>query len=75
MAFMASFLEGLPKRVEFSETAAAEEEGGAPAGFELPAGFTVAPGAMETHTKAAAFQEKNPGVRYIEAVQAVSAQS
>lgn len=70
--YLLGFLDGLPKRVDFSERTAAEESGQAAVNFAAPDGMVVNPDKAEIHAKALAHQSANKGVTYIEAVKAVS---
>lgn len=64
-----SFLQALPKRVEFAEIGRPQAEG-ASVQFAAPAGYQVDTARLELHVKAVAYAAKNK-VDYITAVQAV----
>lgn len=67
-----TFLDELPKRVDFAEKSAGHENGTpAPANFAAPEGTQVDAGRMELHSKAVAYQAAHPGTAYIAAVKAV----
>lgn len=72
-----AFLEAMPKRIEFSETATGDRaagEAGAGIEFAAPAGYSVDGDSLATHQKALAYQVQHK-TDYITAVKAVSAQA
>ena len=71
-ALLRTFLDDLPKRVDFAEKSAGHDNGAtATADFAAPEGTQVDAGRMELHSKAVAYQRANPGTAYIAAVKAV----
>lgn len=67
-----TFLDELPKRVDFAEKSAGHDNGApAPANFAAPEGTQVDAGRMELHSKAIAYQAAHPGTAYMAAVKAV----
>ena len=67
-----TFLDELPKRVDFTEKSAGHDNGApAPANFAAPEGTQVDAGRMELHSKAIAYQAAHPGTAYMAAVKAV----
>lgn len=70
-----SFLEAMPKRVEFSEVAVSGKVPGAvdnSVEFAAPAGHSVDGDRQALHRKALAYQAEHAGVDYVAAVKAVS---
>lgn len=71
-ALLRTFLDDLPKRVDFSEKSGGQDNGTvATADFAAPEGTVVDAGRMELHSKAVAYQRQHPGTDYIAAVKAV----
>ena len=70
------FLSGLPKQVEFAETATADRAASIPNGdgieFAAPAGHAVDGERMALHRRAVAYQAEHAGMDYAAAVKAVS---
>ena len=69
-----TFLSGLPKRIDFGETATTAKAGEAETAIEFaaPHGYTVDAETLSTHAKAKAWQAQNK-TDYLTAVKAVSA--
>lgn len=65
-------LDGLPKRLDFSEKSGGERDDNAgAANFAAPQGALVDPGQLELHRKATAYRAQHPAVSFAEAVKAV----
>lgn len=65
-----TFLQALPKQVEFGEVAKPESAGDT-VEFAAPSGYTVEAGQLEIHHKALAYQAAHPNTLYQTAVKAV----
>lgn len=71
-ALLRSFLDDLPKRVDFAEKSAGHDNGTtATADFAAPEGTQVDASRLELHSKAVAYQKANPGTAYMSAIKAV----
>lgn len=66
-----AFLESLPKQIEFSEVAGAEQPAAETVSFAAPPGYTVDTERLEIHTKALQYQRAH-NVGYDQALAAVS---
>lgn len=65
-------LEGMPKRLDFSEKSGKGEDAGAgAASFAAPQGALVDADQLELHRKATAYQAQHPTVSFVDAVKAV----
>lgn len=69
-AWLKSFLEGLPKQVDYQEHSAADDETSGTVSFAAPPGYGVDPARLELHSKALAHQAKH-NTTYEAAVAAV----
>lgn len=58
-AFLRTFLEGLPKQVDYQEHSAADDETTGTVSFAAPPGYGVDPARLELHNKAVAYQDKH----------------
>ncbi|MBH1817719.1 hypothetical protein I5W15_05090 [Stenotrophomonas maltophilia] len=72
-AVLRELLSSLPKTMDFSEKSGGGlPDTSAPADFATPGGgLQVDAAGMELHRKAVAYQQTNPGVKYLDAVKAV----
>jgi len=69
LARLKSFLQSLPKQVDFSELK--QEAAPTSVSFTAAPGYTVDAAGLELHAKAEAYRKANPHVTFIEAVKAV----
>lgn len=69
--WLRTFLDGLPKQVDYQERAAAEDETTGTVSFAAPPGYTVDPARLELHHKALAYQSQHPNTDYTTALNAV----
>jgi hypothetical protein len=74
LAWLKTFLQSLPKQVEFYELKPEPDKQPLTANFTAAPGFTANADKLELHAKAQAYQKANPETTYIEAVKAVGGQ-
>jgi len=71
-AWLKTFLEGLPKQVDYAERTPADNKDTGTVSFAAPPGYSVDPARLELHGKALDYQAQHPNTTYDAAIAAVS---